>query len=324
MGGVSRKKRIVGNGRTRATKSCELLASSSSRYYCRRLESTLWIPNVFPTHWTRTTAKLLSWNCLPCTGNPCSSNLMKLRELCVIKVARGAEWKPGRNSRPWQTVETGRRRMRVLEIITDKYYRSWTCIYICQQNIWLLINQNQRSFRSLLNYITVKKYSVIFETCSIERTARRRNGGRGGEKVRRKLTLNLPRETMAEIRSPGPRWRARDLLIDATYVKGLASLNSLCPATPNKNIDLACLLLGFLYVGGTRLALRKTVAPEICLRHRTGDVDLKRDTRSLPRRPASTCVHPSHEVFPPRISTSRMIFPRSSSRQRKSLSLPRV
>lgn len=167
MGGVSRKKRIVGNGRTRATKSCELLASSSSRYYCRRLESTLWIPNVFPTHWTRTTAKLLSWNCLPCTGNPCSSNLMKLRELCVIKVARGAEWKPGRNSRPGQTVETGRRRMRVLEIITDKYYRSWTCIYICQQNIWLLINQNQPwtlvsiSFKLHCELLDVKKYSVI-------------------------------------------------------------------------------------------------------------------------------------------------------------------
>lgn len=55
----------------------------------------------------------------------------------------------------------------------------------------------------------------------------------------RQLTLNLPRETMAEIKSPGPRCRARDLLIDATYVKGLASLNSVCPATPNENIDFA-------------------------------------------------------------------------------------
>lgn len=64
--------------------------------------------------------------------------------------------------------------------------------------------------------------------------------GRGKSLVER-LTLNFPRETMAEIRSPGPRWRARDLLIDATYVKGLASLNSACPATPNKNIDLAWL-----------------------------------------------------------------------------------
>lgn len=145
MGGVSRKKRIVGNGRTRATKSCELLASSSSRYYCRRLESTLWIPNVFPTHWTRTTAKLLSWNCLPCTGNPCSSNLMKLRELCVIKVARGAEWKPGRNSRPGQTVETGRRRMRVLEIITDKYYRS----YIHMSRKYLIVDQSEPTLVSI-------------------------------------------------------------------------------------------------------------------------------------------------------------------------------
>lgn len=52
-----------------------------------------------------------------------------------------------------------------------------------------------------------------------------------------KLTLNLPRETIAEIKSPGPRCRARNLLIDAIYVKGLTSLSSACPATPNEDID---------------------------------------------------------------------------------------
>lgn len=51
------------------------------------------------------------------------------------------------------------------------------------------------------------------------------------------LTLNFPRETMAEIKSAGPRCRARDLLIITTYVKGLTSLSSVYPATPNKNID---------------------------------------------------------------------------------------
>lgn len=115
MGGVSRKKRIVGNGRTRATKSCELLRVPPLDIIVV-VDPTSWVPNVFPTHWARTMAKLLSWNCLPCTGNPCSSNLMKLRELCVIKVARvcrarNESWAETPN--PGQTVET-RRRMRVL------------------------------------------------------------------------------------------------------------------------------------------------------------------------------------------------------------------
>lgn len=46
MGGVTRKKRIVGNGRTRAAKSCELLASSASLDII--VDSTWWIPKRVP------------------------------------------------------------------------------------------------------------------------------------------------------------------------------------------------------------------------------------------------------------------------------------
>lgn len=81
---ASEKKRIVGNGGTRATKSA--VPSSSASIL---LSQNLVRFDVVPTcshggHPCEITVLELP----SCTGNPCSSNLMKLRELCVIKLPR--------------------------------------------------------------------------------------------------------------------------------------------------------------------------------------------------------------------------------------------
>lgn len=107
-------------------------------------------PNVFPTHWPRTTAKLLSWNCLPCTGNPCSSNLMKLRELCVIKVGRVCGMKAETPTR----ANSGNVKE---DASFGNYYPNWTCIYIKrinQSEAWTLCFQS--------HYFQITRYKEMY------------------------------------------------------------------------------------------------------------------------------------------------------------------
>lgn len=128
-------------------------------------------PNVFPTHWPRTTAKLLSWNCLPCTGNPCSSNLMKLRELCVIKVGRvcGMKAETPNPGKQWKR-ERGREFWKLLSKLD---------LYIYQEN------QSIRSLNALLSISSFSNYSIQRNVVSrfLEGSSKR-NGERkkfGGE-----------------------------------------------------------------------------------------------------------------------------------------------
>lgn len=253
-------------------------------------------PNVFPTHWPRTTAKLLSWNCLPCTGNPCSSNLMKLRELCVIKVGRVCGMKAETPTR----ANSGNVKE---DASFGNYYPNWTCIYIYQEN------QSIRSLNALLSISLFSNYSIQRNVLSIPR---------------RKLEKKWGEEKVWWRDSPwifrGRRWRRLDR-------RGRGGGLGICSSTRHtskgwhpsiprvlQRLTKILILLGCpLYCRWYAcLALRKTpLRQKFAYVIEPGDVDLKRDNPVL-RGISTSNFHVAYDISP------------SSSRQRKSLSLPPV
>lgn len=220
-------------------------------------------PNVFPTHWPRTTAKLLSWNCLPCTGNPCSSNLMKLRELYVIKVGRvcGMKAETPNPGKQWKR-ERGREFWKLLSKLD---------LYIYQEN------QSIRSLNALLSISSFSNYSIQRNVLSIPRRKLEKKWGE--EKV---WWRDLPWIFR------GRRWRRLDR-------RGRGGGLGICSSTRHtskgwhpsiprvlQRLTKILILLGCpLYCRWYAcLALRKTpLRQKFAYVIEPGDVDLKRDTR---------------------------------------------